>query len=246
MNGIIIFVYVLAGVLLLIALGIVLFRYIRYRRSEYFISTRNPFLSVYFNKGRLGEYYSYLALRKLDEEKKFFFNLYIPKGEGRTTEADVVLLDSSGLYVIESKNYSGWIFGRENEEYWTQSILTGDKKNHHNAKVKNRFYNPIRQNIGHINALKELIKDDGVPLYSVVAFSNRCTLKKIILTSGDHIVVNRSELARTVEHIRRKSPVFLSLEKRHELANLLEPYSKVDQATKDAHIRDIESRYKKK
>ena len=50
--------------------------------------------------------------------------------------------------VIETKGYKGWILGRENGEYWTQTIY----------KSKHQFYNPIKQNAGHVRFLHHLLK----------------------------------------------------------------------------------------
>ena len=56
---------------------------------------------------------------------KFLFNLYIPKLNDETTEVDVVLIHPKGFFVIESKNYNGWIFGSEKNRYWTQTLPMG-------------------------------------------------------------------------------------------------------------------------
>ena len=64
-------------------------------------------------------------------------------------QIDHVVVSIYGIFVIETKNYSGWIFGDENSQYWAQVIY----------KTKNRFYNPILQNRGHIKALQGLLQD---------------------------------------------------------------------------------------
>ena len=53
---------------------------------------------------------------------KFLFNIYIPKKGNETTEIDVLMISSKGLFVFESKNYSGWIFGGDNQKYWYQTL----------------------------------------------------------------------------------------------------------------------------
>ena len=58
----------------------------------------------------IGEYFTYQCIAPLNGYKKFIFNCYLPKADGETTEVDVILLHESGIYVFESKNYSGWIF----------------------------------------------------------------------------------------------------------------------------------------
>lgn len=74
-------------------------------------------------KGEYGEDRIYDILQKVDGYKATLPNCYLPKGNGETAEVDLIFLHESGIYVFESKNYSGWIFGSENQKYWTQSFL---------------------------------------------------------------------------------------------------------------------------
>ena len=85
----------------------------------------------------------------LGRKGKILRNIYIPKGNGEMSEADVVYITQKGIFVFESKNYSGWIFGDEKDTYWTASLPGGQK---------NRFYNPIRQNRTHIKWLQKYVE----------------------------------------------------------------------------------------
>ena len=67
-------------------------------------------------------------MNSLEGTKRYLFNLYLPKDDGGTTEIDVVFLHDSGMYVFESKNYSGWIFGTETQKNWTQTLPMGPGK----------------------------------------------------------------------------------------------------------------------
>ena len=49
-------------------------------------------------------------------------NLCLPWPDGRTAQIDELVIADSGIYVIEVKNYKGWIFGNENNQYWTQVL----------------------------------------------------------------------------------------------------------------------------
>ena len=69
--------------------------------------------------GRYGESLTEVELKKsaiFGMEGKILRNLYVPKDNGETTEIDVLFICSKGILVIESKNYSGWIFGNEDDE----------------------------------------------------------------------------------------------------------------------------------
>ena len=101
-------------------------------------------------KGAFGEYQVREKLSKLDPTKyKVFNNLFLKLEDGKTSQIDHVVVSIFGIFVIETKNYSGWISGDERSEYWTQSFF----------KSKKRFLNPIWQNYGHVKALKEVLKD---------------------------------------------------------------------------------------
>jgi len=129
--------------------------YIRYKCSDYGAASGNSFASIMFNKGCKGEFLIFRILEKLPGYKKILANLYIPKTDGSTTEIDLVLVNSTGIYVIESKNLNGVIGGHEKEIMWTQSFGGGKKY---------KFYNPLLQNQGHISAVIDpTAKAGGLP-----------------------------------------------------------------------------------
>ena len=102
--------------------------------SAYKIASGNSFLKTVFDKGNFGEFLTFSYLEKLGDSNKLMTNLYIPKEDGTTTEIDLIMLSHTGIYVFESKNYSGWIFGDEKNRNWIQTLEN---------KQKNRFFNPI-------------------------------------------------------------------------------------------------------
>ncbi len=71
-------------------------------------------------------------------------DLTLPDGEGATTQIDHLLLSPFGVFVIETKNYKGWIFGSERQKQWTQKIY----------KKSFKFQNPIHQNYKHMKVLE--------------------------------------------------------------------------------------------
>lgn len=81
-------------ILLLTALALLIAYAIKkrqYDKTEYHQQTRTPYLKVQFDKGRLGEFYTYECLKPLEGHKRWLFNVYVPKAHGETTELDVVL-----------------------------------------------------------------------------------------------------------------------------------------------------------
>ncbi|GAA0591149.1 hypothetical protein GCM10009001_03980 [Virgibacillus siamensis] len=120
-------------------------------------------------KGALGEWQVRRLLQKLDTEKYTLYDdLYLTRDDGRTVQIDHVVTSAFGVFVIETKHYNGWIFGKETQQNWTQVIY----------KRKEKLYNPIWQNYGHIQTLKSsLNKEDMKSVFSIIAFSDQSTLK---------------------------------------------------------------------
>lgn len=210
-----------------------------YKKSAYYSVTKNSYLSVLFNKGRYGEYLTYQYLRHYEEQgARFLFNVYIPKGNGETTEIDVLMISTKGIFVFESKNYSGWIFGSEHQQQWYQTLPSG-RKSH-----KERFYNPIMQNNTHIRHLKAIL-GEYIPVRSVIVFSERCTLKSVEIQSRDISVIKRNDVAATIYDIYSQTPAdLLSGESISDIYDMLYPFTQVDERTKTQHIENINNKVK--
>ena len=218
---------------LVIAIHIIRFvlRYIEYKNSNYYRTTQNSYWSVFSDSGKYGEYRLYQHLQSFELMGcKFLFNLYVPKDNGKTSEIDVIMLHPKGLFVIESKNYSGWIFGNESNKQWTQTLPVSYGKSH-----KERFYNPIMQNATHIRAIRKHI-NDTIPIYSVIAFSDNCTLKDVTVKSNV-IVAYYSELKKEIKlKLSEINNYTITLELMDETYNKLSQYANVDDYTKFQHI----------
>ena len=167
---------------------------------------------------------------------KVLRNVYLPKDNGETSEVDVIFITQKGIFVFESKNYSGWIFGDEKSQKWTVMLPN---------KQKNSFYNPIKQNRTHLKWMERFVGSD-VPLFSIIVFSERCELKKVSVESQDIKVIKRDRTYATVRDIWDNNPDALSDERIEELYSKLEGLTNVDAAVKEAHIKDIEKKYKGK
>lgn len=211
--------------------------FITYRESSYYKITHNLYikLKLNFDIGAKGEYLTYIKLRKYEEDGgKFLFNIYLPKGEEKTTEIDVLLIHKTGLYVFESKNYSGWIFGKENERNWTQSIPQGK------SSKKEHFLNPIWQNKLHIKCLNDVLNED-LPVHSIIVFSERCELKKVELQSKNVKVIKRDILKDLIDKISAAAEKRIDDNKISEIYEKLYPLTQVSDKIKQKHIEDIES-----
>ena len=207
----------------------------KFHASSYYAATGNGFFQTIRDKGMHGEYLTYRILEWCPGYKKLLANVYLPKEDGGTTEVDVIMLSEAGIFVFESKNYSGWLYGDEKSQLWTQVL-------HERAKFK--FFNPIWQNRGHIDAVKRVLASTGVDdslIRSYIVFSDRCTLTKITTTSPDVLVLKRYSLERQLFQDVRGSIGAMTPEAVDKAYELLHRYAHADQGVKDAHVSAIET-----
>ena len=131
-----------------------------------FVFILGIFFKSSFFLGKIGETKVSALLSFLPKEYAVFNNVLLNSG-GKSSQIDHIVVSAYGIFVIETKNYKGWIFGSDTSKQWTQNIY-GEKHS---------FYNPVLQNQGHIFALKKLLNLPADFFVSVVAFSSKATLK---------------------------------------------------------------------
>ena len=211
------------------------YEYIKYKNSSYYKLTQNSYYFTNNNAGTYGEYSIYKKLQYLENNgAKFLFNLYIPTQNGKTTEIDVLLICSLGVFVFESKNFSGWIFGDERQDKWTQTLPAA-----YGEVRKEHFFNPIMQNEYHIKHLHKILKPD-INIFSVIVFPDKCTLKKVRVTKQNVFVIYSSNLENLISSLSNKyNSELLSCKQQDEIYNILFPYSQVSDFTKFRHLINL-------
>jgi Nuclease-related domain len=97
-------------------------------------------------------------------------NITLPLKNG-STQIDHILVSRYGIFVIESKHYSGWIFGNPISKKWTQVIYN----------KKSRFQNPIHQNAVHVNRIRAMF-DFLAPetIHSIIVFTGSAKIKTVV------------------------------------------------------------------
>ncbi|MFC4321287.1 NERD domain-containing protein [Litchfieldia salsa] len=181
-------------------------------------------------KGFIGEKSVSLILSKLDKgvyKTKNDFMLHT-KGS-KTSQIDHVIVSVYGIFVIETKNYKGWIFGCERNKYWTQTIFN----------KKSQFYNPIHQNYGHIKAIQGFLdNDDDSIFHSIIAFSPRATLKEMNVQSERVKVVYTQDLLKTIHGFNK--PI-LTQQQVQRIVTRLSFVHKPDMNKRKEHVTKIKS-----
>lgn len=184
--------------------------------------------------GQRGERTSNYSALPIAAYGKQLRNLYIPLPSGRRTEIDTVNISVSGIYVLETKNYRGWIYGNEDWKNWTVS---------YSKEKKYTFYNPIMQNATHIWALQSVLSDISPDAYfSLVIFNDASEFKRLEHHSPRTYVLKHGDLNPFFNSLLRDNAGLLTREKVNEIFHRLKPYSNVSDEVKQRHIEDVNRR----
>ncbi len=123
-------------------------------------------------KGRSGEKKVTRTFKKLLNSDKYLIltndNIPNPKVEKCFSQVDHIVLSEYGIFVIETKNWSGWIFGNKENKHWTVVYKGGSKR---------QMYNPVRQNWGHIYALVNFLNIPKEKFHNIVCFIGSAEFK---------------------------------------------------------------------
>ena len=109
----------------------------------------------------------FLKMRLDGTKYKILRDIMLPTDDGATTQIDHIVVSQWGIFVIETKTYSGWVFGDANSAQWTVTHF----------KRKDRFQNPLRQNYRHIDTLSECLGISKDYFKTIVAFCGETTFK---------------------------------------------------------------------
>jgi hypothetical protein len=112
-------------------------------------------------KGKFGEFLVNFSARCLLDRSRYHLikNVTLPTENG-TTQIDHILVSEFGVFVVETKNMKGWIFGNAKQLFWTQKIFKSNYK----------FQNPLHQNYKHVKTLQALLGLSNQQVHSVVVF----------------------------------------------------------------------------
>jgi restriction system protein len=130
-------------------------------------------------RGWIGEkkttFYLWLSLPSKSYDR--FHNLIIPSNNG-TTQIDHLIVSIYGIFIVETKNKKGWIFGNEDQQNWTQTFY----------KKKYSFQNPLRQTFRQKKILSEFLDLRESAIHTLVYFVGNCKFKtplpKNVINSG--------------------------------------------------------------
>lgn len=152
-------------------------------------------------KGKFGEFLVNLSARWCLDKSRYHLikNVTLPTEDG-TTQIDHVLVSEFGVFVVETKNMKGWIFGGPHQRSWTQKIY---RSNH-------KFQNPLHQNYKHVKILQTLLGLGDHQIHSLVVFVGDSTFKT-------PMPENVTQGLRYVRYIKSKTDPVLAREEVEEV-----------------------------
>jgi len=169
--------------------------------------------------GYVGEYAVLKTLLNIGYSPvKIMLNVEIPVqlNAEKKTEIDLLMIHPAGIFVFEIKNHKGTIYGKDTDSTWTEFFKVSNNE---------RLNNPIKQNLYHVSALKNMFPD--MPIYPVVVFANQeCKLK--IQNMSSMPVVRINGLKDCIDGILAKSSKKFTIEEIENCFKKLVPYSRIN------------------
>lgn len=153
-----------------------------------------------------------------------FHNVIIP-GKSGTTQIDHILVSVYGIFIVETKNKTGWIFGSADQAKWTQTL----------HKRKYSFQNPLRQTYRQKKVLAEYLNINESNIHTVVYFVGDCKFKTPMPAN-----VMKSGLKRYITQYRK---LILSPEEVKRIILMLERHVAESSITRRDHVRSLRTRH---
>lgn len=203
------------------------------------LSNGSLFSSLFTTPGQRGENRVKSKLSWLNSKEYFIINdLLFRKSNGLTIQIDHVVVSPYGVFVIETKNISGYIYGSETANQWLRR-WKGYARGGRYKEDELSFDNPIRQNEAHIDALSERIgRGLQIPYYSVIAFSPEATLK--VKTSQQNVIY-WSEIR---DYINRFKEPIMSVEEARNIYENIVALNIADPEVRNKHAASANARKK--
>ena len=222
---------VLVSVYILFRIIVFVYDVITLYKTKYNKKSGNGFFKTYFDKGNYGEFILYRKLTRVFGQNAVLTNLYLDNVNTDKTEVDVIVVSNKNIYIFEMKNYAGYIYGSEKDKNWTQVF---------NKFSKHKFYNPLRQNYVHTEAVKKYLKVEDALLMPLVVFSNRSKLSKINVSQKTNVFQLRNTVKFLKQNEKLSDNLITDTQKATYIKALLE-MSLADETVKQKHIEDVKT-----
>jgi len=185
---------------------------------------RKKILSLF--RGWVGEkkttFYLWLSLNSKVYQR--FHDIIIPSENG-TTQIDHLLVSPYGLFIVETKNKTGWIFGSKGQKEWTQSLYGNNYS----------FQNPTRQTFRQKKILSEFLGVNESTIHTIIYFVGNCKFKTEL---PDNVI--RSRLGKYIKQFKDR---VLPPEEVDRVVGEIEYYVSESSITTRDHMQSLHKRH---
>ena len=185
---------------------------------------RKKILSLF--RGWIGEkktsFYLWLSLNS--KVYRRFHDIIIPSGYG-TTQIDHLIVSPHGLFIVETKNKKGWIFGSKGQKSWTQSLYGNNYS----------FQNPTRQTFRQKKILSEFLGINESTIHTIIYFVGDCKFKTEL---PDNVI--RSRLGKYIKQFKDR---VLPPEEVDRVVGEIEYHVSESSTTTRDHVQSLRERH---
>ena len=182
------------------------------------------FCAIFSKKitGKAGEFWVKREVNKLPKDEYIVYNdLMLQIDENKTTQIDHLVISKHGLFVIETKQWNGYVYGKKEEHNCIYKA--GNKKVYIN--------NPLRQNYGHKETLKKLLNLEDKQIIPLVCVSGRGTFK---VNSNEIIYIN--DLLTRIQSYEENT-----IDNIQEIVDIINKSNIIDKEKRKEHIKHVKN-----
>ena len=192
--------------------------------TVFFILTSIAYLNRRKLFGKTGEFWTKRELRKLNKEYKIINDIMIRTSDGSTHQIDHIVISKYGIFVIETKQYNGYLIGNDYDKKWR--FKTNRKTYYIN--------NPVHQNYGHVQALKEILNIQEEKLIPIVCISSNAKLR-----INSNVVVRITKLLDKIKSYNNQI-----IYNEEEIYNRINNLNILDKKERRQHIKNTKQKKK--
>lgn len=181
--------------------------------------------------GESGERTVSSYLEDLPFDDYLVFNDLLIKDGNRTTQIDHIIISRYGVFVLETKNIHGKVYGSENKEFWSQYLPDWGYKRYGSTQA-HELRNPLWQNAGHIKSIRRLVLGNDVPVYGIVVFPS----DTLVRVTAEQPILKMREV---VPYIKQYQDVVLLYEQMDHYKKRLLEVSSRSESDRKYHLENI-------
>lgn len=195
-------------------------------------------------KGLIGEVITRVIIQSYCDDSKYInmHNLLLRNEQLGYSQIDHLVITTKGIAVIETKYCVGYdIYGSEYDNDWTFISYSKSKQ-----MFKSNRRNPLKQNYGHIMAIKELIEDESIQFYNIVSYLDTSSIKKCSIVNNNSRCIYTYDLPKIIENlIKNDNSEKIGITKMSELICKIKAANITDKNIRREHINKLKNIYNK-